>query len=43
MRLNDAVGVTLEQLSRRTWSRCQPHGLQGGILQEAKASGKARG
>jgi len=24
-------------------SRCQPHGLQGGILQEANASGKARG
>ena len=25
------------------WSRRQPHGLQGGILQEANASGKARG
>ena len=35
--------VTLWQLSRMAWSRCQPYGLQGGILQEAKASGKARG
>jgi hypothetical protein len=35
--------VTLSLLSRMTWSRCQPHGRQGGILQEANASGKARG
>ena len=35
--------VTLWQLSRKTWSRCQPHASQGGILQEANASGKARG
>jgi hypothetical protein len=35
--------ITLGQLSRPTWSRCQPHGSQGGILQEANASGKARG
>jgi hypothetical protein len=25
------------------WSRCQPQAVQGGILQEANASGKARG
>ena len=35
--------VTLALLSRMAWSRCPPHGRQGGILQEAKASGKARG
>jgi hypothetical protein len=35
--------VTLSSLSRMSWSRCQPHGRQGGILQEANASGKARG
>jgi hypothetical protein len=35
--------VTLCPLSRMVWSRCQPHGVQGGILQEANASGKARG
>ena len=34
---------TLYSLSRMIWSRCQPHGVQGGILQEANASGKARG
>jgi hypothetical protein len=35
--------VTLSSLSRMIWSRCQPYGVQGGILQEANASGKARG
>ena len=35
--------VTLALLSRMAWSRCQPHARQGGILQEANASGKARG
>jgi hypothetical protein len=35
--------VTLWQLSRMASSRCQPHEPQGGILQEAKAPGKARG
>jgi hypothetical protein len=35
--------VTLSSLSRMAWSRCQPHARQGGILQEANASGKARG
>ena len=35
--------VTLSLLSRMAWSRCQPYGRQGGILQEANASGKARG
>ena len=35
--------VTLYMLSRTNWSRYQPQGVQGRILQEANASGKARG
>jgi hypothetical protein len=35
--------VTLCSLSKEVWSRGQPHGAQGGSLQEANASGKARG
>jgi hypothetical protein len=44
-RISMVIGneVTLSSLSRRAWSRCQPYGRQGGILQEANASGKARG
>jgi hypothetical protein len=34
-------GVTRHVLSRTVVSRCQPHGVLGGIPQEAKAEGNA--